>query len=412
MTFEYDYMNRRVRKQVFAWNGTSWNTTPDEDWRFVYDGWNVVEVLNAAGEPQQKYTWGLDLSGLAGVVQASVPASGIHGADGTLDTLGERQGQVGGLHGAGGIGGLLAREEPQAVGDPKRHCYLYDANGNVGQLLKYAAGPPPTVSLAAHYEYDPYGNTIRKDDVDQSGIVDANPYRFSTKWFDSETDLYYYGYRYYSPRMERWLSRDPIEEADGPNVLVFVLNHPTFDVDVDGSQSLGRPKPPPPPPRRGQPPSKDRRKWCYPRCVPTYNKCLTCATRKYAGTGAKGDQACRDSLRACLRGCKSTGNTSHAGLELKDCPAKCCPPTGSGSGGSPPVPQPVEIVITVAGTQVYAVGELAGGCGVFSDVLRTQICNSYQAYVRSHINDNKWDCDDDPECIYLYILFQQARCKE
>ena len=234
VTFSYDHMNRRVRKQVFAWNGTNWNTTPDEDWRFVYDGWNVVEVLNAAGEPQQKYTWGLDLSGLAGVVQASLPASGIHGAGGTLDTLGERQGQVGGLHGTGGVGGLLAREEPQAVGNPKRHWYLYDANGNVGQLLKYVAGTTPTVTLAAHYEYDPYGNTIRKDDVDQSGIVDANPYRFSTKCFHREIDAYDYGYRYYSPRLGRWLSRDPIEESRGPNLCVFAENAPTRSHDPLG----------------------------------------------------------------------------------------------------------------------------------------------------------------------------------
>jgi len=220
VTFEYDYMNRRVRKQVFAWNGTSWNTTPAEDWRFVYDGWNVVEVLNASGEPQQKYTWGLDLSGLAGATEPRAPASGP------------------GIHGAGGIGGLLAREEPQAVGDPKRHWYLYDANGNVGQLLKYVAGPPPTVTLAAHYEYDPYGNTIRKDDVDQSGVVDANPFRFSTKWFDPETAHYAYIFRILDLRLGRWLSRDPIEERGGLVLYTFVANRPTTLYDALGREAM------------------------------------------------------------------------------------------------------------------------------------------------------------------------------
>jgi len=181
-----------------------------------------------------KYTWGLDLSGLAGVVQASLPASGIHGAGGTLDTLGEGQGQVGGLHGAGGIGSLLAREEPQAVGDPKRHWYLYDANGNVGQLLEYVAGTPPTVTLAAHYEYDPYGNTIHKDDVDASGIVDANLYRFSTKYFDPETDMGYWGERYLVFRLGRWANHDPAEESGGINLYAFLGNSA-----IDGFDPLG-----------------------------------------------------------------------------------------------------------------------------------------------------------------------------
>ncbi len=45
--FEYDYMNRRVRKLVYTWDGSSWNdATPTEDWRFVYDGYNVVLVLD------------------------------------------------------------------------------------------------------------------------------------------------------------------------------------------------------------------------------------------------------------------------------------------------------------------------------------------------------------------------------
>jgi RHS repeat-associated protein len=38
----------------------------------------------------------------------------------------------------------------------------------------------------------------------------ANPFRFSTKYQDDETDLLYYGYRYYNAGTGRWLSRDPI----------------------------------------------------------------------------------------------------------------------------------------------------------------------------------------------------------
>ena len=42
--------------------------------------------------------------------------------------------------------------------------------------------------------------------------TDPFTFRFSTKYQDDETDLLYYGYRYYSPSAGRWLSRDPLGE--------------------------------------------------------------------------------------------------------------------------------------------------------------------------------------------------------
>ncbi len=40
-------------------------------------------------------------------------------------------------------------------------------------------------------------------------MAKANPFRFSTKYQDDETDLLYHGYRYYNASTGRWLSRDP-----------------------------------------------------------------------------------------------------------------------------------------------------------------------------------------------------------
>jgi len=64
-----------------------------------------------------------------------------------------------------------------------------------------------------------------------------NPFTFSTKFCDWETGFLYYGYRYYDPSTGRWLSRDPIEEAGGPNLSAFVGNDPVGHVDTDGRQS-------------------------------------------------------------------------------------------------------------------------------------------------------------------------------
>ena len=107
------------------------------------------------------------------------------------------------VQGAGGIGGLLMQEKDDAAGQTRTRLYTYEANGNVGQLVDGTTG-----AVVAHYEYDPFGTTLTA-----SGTAAAtNPFRFLTKYTDADTTLLYYGYRFYSPYLGRWLTRDPIEE--------------------------------------------------------------------------------------------------------------------------------------------------------------------------------------------------------
>jgi len=46
--------------------------------------------------------------------------------------------------------------------------------------------------------------------------------------------MYYYGFRYYSPDLGRWINRDPIEEQGGVNLYQFVANGPTNYIDAFG----------------------------------------------------------------------------------------------------------------------------------------------------------------------------------
>ncbi len=125
---------------------------------------------------------------------------------------------------------------------PAVRYVLPDANGNVGQFIDAA-----TNAVAAHYEYDPFGNVTYASGV----AAEDNPFRFSTKYHDDETNLVYYGYRYYSPELGRWLTRDPVDELGAkvaryeyddtsdhsliePNPYVFVLNDPLNRVDLFG----------------------------------------------------------------------------------------------------------------------------------------------------------------------------------
>ena len=62
-------------------------------------------------------------------------------------------------------------------------------------------------------------------------MAKANPIRFSTKYDDDESDLFYYGYRYYKPSTGTWLSTDPSGEKGGKNLYGFVENKPSNSVD-------------------------------------------------------------------------------------------------------------------------------------------------------------------------------------
>lgn len=75
--YVYDYMGRRVRKTASWYNGSAWSE--DGDLLFVYDGWNVILVLdaNASNATKSKYTWGLDLSGLFGVASRCIGTSAV-----------------------------------------------------------------------------------------------------------------------------------------------------------------------------------------------------------------------------------------------------------------------------------------------------------------------------------------------
>jgi RHS repeat-associated protein len=85
-------------------------------------------------------------------------------------------------------------------------------------------------SVVASYRYDPFGNTIS-----QSGtLADANVYRFSSKEVHTNSTMYYYGYRFYDPNLQRWLNRDPINENGGRNLFEFCGNDP-----VDHQDSYG-----------------------------------------------------------------------------------------------------------------------------------------------------------------------------
>jgi len=79
-------------------------------------------------------------------------------------------------------------------------------------------------TVSAGYEYDPFGNTIKS----QGELAESNSFRFSTKYFDVESGLYYYGYRYYDAELGRWVSKDRMGDIAFRNAQTQILGEPTF----------------------------------------------------------------------------------------------------------------------------------------------------------------------------------------
>jgi RHS repeat-associated protein len=190
LQFSYDSAGRRIKKEVFTWNAGTSSYDLQAAVRFIYDNWNVQAELDGNDAVVRSYVWGNDVSNSAA--------------------------------GAGGIGGLLlikAGGVDYQVG--------YDGNGNVGTLVKASTG-----TIAATYDYDPFGNLLKA----VGEYAAQNPFRFSTKYFDTETGLVYYGARYAQPGTGRWLSRDPIGEAASANVYSYNDNDAINLVDPFGYQ--------------------------------------------------------------------------------------------------------------------------------------------------------------------------------
>jgi RHS repeat-associated protein len=121
-----------------------------------------------------------------------------------------------GLNYGGGVGGLLNLKQGGLD-----YNYLYDGKGNVSALINSAQ------SVVASYA-----------SIDQS-------YMFSTKPYDPKTGLSYYGYRFYSPSIGKWTTRDPLGEYGDINLYRAMRNSAMNWVDPLGFY-IGQMPPMPP----------------------------------------------------------------------------------------------------------------------------------------------------------------------
>lgn len=195
----YDGLGRLRARQRYQWiSGPNiWTATVQD--RYLYDGWRVIQDRIGDSTLINSYTRGTDLSGS--------------------------------LEGAGGIGGLLGLSQGYSGGNWSTHNFYHaDGNGNITYLVNSSQ------TVAASYRYDAFGNTLSSS----GSLASANTYRFSSKMADDLSGgLYYYGFRWYAPNLQRWSNKDPLGERGGLNLYAFVENDPINEYDIDG-RILGR----------------------------------------------------------------------------------------------------------------------------------------------------------------------------
>ena len=194
--YAYDYRGRKVKAVKYAWNpseGESGAWAEVYTNRRYYDEWNLIyektEFADGRTPVVNKFYYGLDL-------QES-------------------------LHDTGGTGGVRLMNLNGTL------AYPYNGvTGNIGALFSADADN----ALLAEYEYAPFGEVWKAS----GALADRNPLRYSSRYAEANTRLYYYGFRHYSPKMKKWLSKDPISEAGGVNLYGMVNNLPHIRYDVFG----------------------------------------------------------------------------------------------------------------------------------------------------------------------------------
>ena len=85
--------------------------------------------------------------------------------------------------------------------------------------------------VSQHIEYVPFGEVF----IEERNNTWNTPYLFNAKEFDEETGMYYYGARYYEPRLSLWMSCDPLQERKaGFTTYAYCENNPVKLFDPDG----------------------------------------------------------------------------------------------------------------------------------------------------------------------------------
>ncbi|MCA9091433.1 MAG: RHS repeat-associated core domain-containing protein, partial [Planctomycetaceae bacterium] len=128
------------------------------------------------------------------------------------------------------IDDLVLRDRTTSSTLDERLYALQDANWNVTAVVDDGG------TVQERYEYDPYGITTvcSPSYTPRSGSDYAWETTYCGYRWEDAVGLYAVRYRWYSPRLATWVSRDPVGYAAGVNLYAYVNGMPTVYIDPWG----------------------------------------------------------------------------------------------------------------------------------------------------------------------------------
>ena len=91
-----------------------------------------------------------------------------------------------------------------------------------------------TGAVVWNSHHEPFGKAHIASDPDGDGTHLAFPLRFPGQYEDPETGLHYNRHRYYDPEIGRYLSPDPLGQADGTHLYQYAQGDPLSTIDPLG----------------------------------------------------------------------------------------------------------------------------------------------------------------------------------
>ncbi|AVI86366.1 MULTISPECIES: RHS repeat-associated core domain-containing protein [Pseudomonas syringae group] len=211
-----------VRGQVMGWDARNQlqhittvqrKDAPNDDERYIYDGQGQrcrkISTAQASGRTltdEVRYLPGLE-------IRTTADGETLH-----VVTAQAGRNRVRVLHWEAG--------KPGAIANDQVRYSLGDHLGSSTLELDQQGG------LISQESYYPFGGTAWW--AARSAVkAKYKTVRYSGKERDA-SGLYYYGFRYYAPWLQRWINPDPAGDVDGLNLYRFVGNAPVLMVDNTG----------------------------------------------------------------------------------------------------------------------------------------------------------------------------------
>jgi RHS repeat-associated protein len=344
-TFQYNNANELTRQVVDGFIQS-----------FVYDDWGRMVTKTRGGyQAAYKYRFGDKLK----QINTNFPGESAAQVEYTYDGLGKRRVML--------LGGTATQWQRYDIGWNVLGEYAHSGSDwSIGARtnsytwvgmtpLSETSGTNPGTGASQYYLHDRLGSTrdLFNGSKVKTARLDYEPHgqltnaygdfpgrSFTGKQFETESGLYHFPYRHYSPDQARWMQRDPLGMVDGPNVYAYVRGQLHFSVDPIGKALK---------PGAVVDPLEN--------CTQMWLVCLGAMGGVRGGT--HGQSHCTD----CMRRCQGQNGVWPDSVNGKPCGGD---PGGNPNNGKPDTPSDLSTLLAIlAGAIAAAIwsGLTGGGCG-------------------------------------------------